>query len=325
MKHFLFEFITGGGLSGQTLPDSLAREGRIMVKTILKELIACGHTEIAITKDQRIKSYSKNIIEHTISSSLEESLPEIIRNSNISWLIAPETGNCLYKLTDLFLKNSSIFIGSDLNAVKITTSKLMTYNVLKNANITTPDTFFLNEAIPNSKSGWIIKPDDGVGAENCIYIRDRDELVERISNKKNNKYVIQPFIDGEHMSMSLFIYNKNAQLLSCNKQEIVLKNNLVKLTTIIVNEYLSYADRMRELAEYIVSVIPGLSGYVGIDLIRYGNKFYVVDINPRFTTSYAGLSASLGVNVTEKLIQTFVQHEIQDINLRKSIPIELKL
>ena len=45
MKHFLFEFITGGGLTGQTLPDSLVREGRMMVKTILKELIACGNTK----------------------------------------------------------------------------------------------------------------------------------------------------------------------------------------------------------------------------------------------------------------------------------------
>ena len=101
MKHFLFEFITGGGLLGQTLPDSLVCEGRIMVKTILKELIACGHTEITITKDQRLKSFSQNIIEHDINASIEETLPDIIRKSNISWLIAPETGNCLYDLTNL--------------------------------------------------------------------------------------------------------------------------------------------------------------------------------------------------------------------------------
>jgi len=325
MKHFIFEFITGGGLSGQTLPDSLVREGRIMVKTILKELIACGHTEITTTKDQRVTSLSKNVVEYTVDKSPEKILPGMIKKSNVSWLIAPETGNCLYNLTDLFLKNSEIFIGSDLNAVKITSSKLKTYNILHNANISAPNTVLLSETIPDSSNGWIIKPDDGVGAENCIYIRDRYQLEERILKRENNNYIIQPFIDGEHMSMSLFIYNKDIQLLSCNKQEIILKNNLVRITGIVVNEYLLYANKMRELATSISSVISGLSGYVGIDLIRSNNKFYVVDINPRFTTSYAGLSASLGVNVTEKLVQTFVQREMQDISLTKAMPVELKL
>jgi len=325
MKHFLFEFITGGGLLGQTLPDSLVCEGRIMVKTILKELIACGHTEITITKDQRLKSFSQNIIEHDINASIEETLPDIIRKSNISWLIAPETSNCLYDLTNIFLKNSRLFIGSNLNAVKIASSKRTTYDVLKNANINTPNTVFLNEKIPNSNYGWIIKPDDGVGAENCIYIHDAYELKKKILTKEVDNYVIQPFIDGEHMSMSLFVYNKNVQLLSCNKQEIIIQNNVIKLTGIVVNEYLSYAKKMRELATEIVSVIPGLSGYVGVDLIRKNNIFFVVDINPRFTTSYAGLSASLGVNITEKIVETFMQQKIQDISLTKAIPIKLKL
>ena len=324
MKHFLFEFITGGGLTGQRLPDSLVREGRIMVKTILKELIACDHAKITITKDCRVESFSQNVIEHTVNTSFEEIIPELIKKSDICWLIAPETGNCLYNLTDLFLKNASIFIGSDLDAVKTASSKLITCNVLNNANITTPETVLLNEVIPDSQYGWIIKPDDGVGAENCIYVSDRLALREDMTIKENDNYIIQPFIEGEHMSMSLFVYNKNIQLLSCNKQEITLKNNLISLTGIGVNEFLSYKDQMRELAESIASVIPGFSGYIGIDLIRSNNKFFVIDINPRFTTSYAGISASLGINITEKILNTFLRQEIQDINLKKAIPIKLK-
>ncbi len=164
-----------------------------------------------------------------------------------------------------------------------------------------------------------------MGAENCIYIRDRQQLKENITIKENNNYVIQPFIDGEHMSMSLFVYNKNIQLLSCNKQEIILKNNLINLIGIGVNECLLYANEMRELAISIVSVMPGLSGYVGIDLIRNNNTFFVIDINPRFTTSYAGISASLGINVTEKLMNIFLQQKMQSINLKNAIPIKLKL
>ena len=324
MKHFLFEFITGGGLIGQTLPDSLVREAGMMVQTLLKELIECGHYKITITRDSRVDSFGRDVTEHTINTPFKKILPELVRKSDICWLIAPETENCLYNLTDLFMQNASIFIGSDLNAVHTTASKLITCNILENANICTPDTKLLKDVIPDSKSGWIIKPDDGVGAENCIYVSDRLALRENMTIKENDNYIIQPFIEGEHMSMSLFVYNKNIQLLSCNKQEITLKNNLISLTGIGVNEFLLYKGQMRELAESIVSAIPGFSGYIGIDLIRSNNKFFVIDINPRFTTSYAGISASLGINITEKILNTFLRQEIQDINLKKAIPIKLK-
>ena len=324
MKHFLFEFITGGGLIGQTLPDSLVREARTMVQTLIKELIACGHYKITITRDSRVQLFDHDVTQHTINTPFKKILPELVRKSDICWLIAPETENCLYNLTDLFMQNASIFIGSDLNAVHTTSSKLITCNILENANICTPETKLLKDVIPDSKSGWIIKPDDGVGAENCIYVSDRLALRDDMTIKENDNYIIQPFIEGEHMSMSLFVYNKNIQLLSCNKQEITLKNNLISLTGIGVNEFLSYKDQMRELAESIASVIPGFSGYIGIDLIRSNNKFFVIDINPRFTTSYAGISASLGINITEKILNTFLRQEIQDINLKKAIPIKLK-
>ena len=240
MKHFLFEFITGGGLIGQTLPDSLVREARTMVQTLIKELIACGHYKITITRDSRVQLFDHEVTQHTINTPFKKILPELVRKSDICWLIAPETGNCLYNLTDLFMQNASIFIGSDLNAVHTTSSKLITCNILENANICTPETKLLKDVIPDSKSGWIIKPDDGVGAENCIYVSDRLALREDMTIKENDNYIIQPFIEGEHMSMSLFVYNKNIQLLSCNKQEITLKKNLISLTGIGVNEFLLY-------------------------------------------------------------------------------------
>ena len=324
MNHFLFEFITGGGLIRETLPDSLAREARTMVQTLIKELIACGHHKITITRDSRVDLFGSDVVQHIINTPCKKVLPKLIRKADVCWLIAPETENCLYNLTDLFMQNASIFIGSDLNAVHATSRKLITFDILENANICTPETKLLKDVIPDSKSGWIIKPDDGVGAENCIYVSDRLALRENMKIKENDNYIIQPFIEGEHMSMSLFVYNKNIQLLSCNKQEITLKNNLISLTGIGVNEFLLHKDQMRELAESIVSAIPGFSGYIGIDLIRSNNKFFVIDINPRFTTSYAGISESLGINITEKILDTFLRKEIQDINLKKAVPIKLK-
>ena len=75
MKHFLFEFITGGGLIGQTLPDSLVREARTMVQTLIKELIACGHYKITITRDSRVQLFDHDVTQHAINTPFKKILP----------------------------------------------------------------------------------------------------------------------------------------------------------------------------------------------------------------------------------------------------------
>ena len=47
-------------------------------------------------------------------------------------------------------------------------------------------------------------------------------------------------------------------------------------------------DRATELGRRAVAAVPGLRGFVGVDLIL-GADDRVVEINPRLTTSYIGL------------------------------------
>ena len=49
--------------------------------------------------------------------------------------------------------------------------------------------------------------------------------------------------------------------------------------------------------------IPGLWGYVGVDLVIGDNGPVVLEVNPRLTTSYIGLSRSIGHNVAELLLR----------------------
>ena len=103
MKHFLFEFITGGGLIGQALPDNMVFEARIMVNTLVKELIECGHFKVSITKDDRVESFRGGVIQHSINMPVIEMLPDYIRESDICWLIAPESENSLYNLLKIHI------------------------------------------------------------------------------------------------------------------------------------------------------------------------------------------------------------------------------
>ena len=108
MRHFLHEFITGGGLSGQALPETLIREGEIMIQTLLFELIEAGYSDIALTRDKRLDSCEHKVKQYIIRESLEEELHEYISKSDVAWLIAPETGDCLARLAELFIREGNI-------------------------------------------------------------------------------------------------------------------------------------------------------------------------------------------------------------------------
>jgi len=56
IQHILvFEFITGGGFSQQALPDSLAKEGLLMLKALIYELDLVSNVRITVMLDWRIE------------------------------------------------------------------------------------------------------------------------------------------------------------------------------------------------------------------------------------------------------------------------------
>ncbi len=325
MRHFLLEFITGGGLSGQALPETLIKEGEIMIQTLLFELIEAGYSDIALSRDKRLASWEHKVKQYIIRESLEEEIHEHISQSDVAWLIAPETGDCLARLAELFIRQGSVFVGSSPEAIRVASSKLLTCSLLAEANIKVVDTRTLDNDIPASETGWIIKPNDGVGGESCYFINDKKRLAEIIAEKKNNNFVMQPFINGRHMSMSLLVFDDAVQLLACNEQHVDIKDEVVSLSAIGVNECLFLRDEMMCLATKIVSKISGFAGYVGVDMIEANNELYVLEINPRFTTAYAGLSESLGFNITKKILDTFLQKTLPEIDLTAAIPIRINI
>ena len=58
-----------------------------------------------------------------------------------------------------------------------------------------------------------------------------------------------------------------------------------------------------ELAQRAVALVPGLRGYVGVDLVLGGEKDWLIEINPRPTTSYVGLRRVLDLNMAAAIWQ----------------------
>ncbi|MBS7633086.1 ATP-grasp domain-containing protein, partial [Candidatus Bathyarchaeota archaeon] len=56
-------------------------------------------------------------------------------------------------------------------------------------------------------------------------------------------------------------------------------------------------------AEKAVSIFKGFRGYLGIDVVLAKDKAYLIEINPRLTTSYVGLRKVIGYNPAQAIIE----------------------
>ena len=237
----------------------------------------------------------------------------MIKAADVVWIIAPESGNELLNLTRLATAAGNLYTGSDDYTVDITTSKKRTVELLRNANIDC----VLSERYPNipsATSGWVVKRDDGVGGEDTYYFNDRSLLEIYLDTVDHpTDWVIQPYLAGDVLSLSLLCYGGCPPLvLACNKQIINRSAQRFCLQAIHINKYHNKRNEFQSLANRIAALLPGLTGFVGVDLIYLANKIYVLEINPRFTTAYAALSPSLGINIAELILKTVKNKALPD-------------
>jgi predicted ATP-grasp superfamily ATP-dependent carboligase len=74
------------------------------------------------------------------------------------------------------------------------------------------------------------------------------------------------------------------------------------LTGITVN-FTSHQSKYQALVQDVAVAMPTLWGYVGIDLIETADLIFVLEINPRLTTSYAGIDQALGINCVRAVLE----------------------
>ncbi len=309
IKILVFEFVTGGGMIQQELPESLAREGWLMLRALIEDLAMLPSMQITMLLDWRCQQMDlPEGIEVILLSSgqcVYDLLPALIEKSDLVWPIVPETDGELQKLSTLVEAKAKQLLNSSVEAVCICSDKLITAQLLKRHGIAVIETSLFDGFSADLFEPCVVKPKDGVGCINCFLISNINEF-EQINNLIKNKsdYIIQPYIEGETISLSCLFKNGKAWLLSCNQQQISIIKGQFELDSCVVNIPINNMEMYQGIIDQIAKVIPGLWGYVGIDIIHAeNNQPLIVEINPRLTTSYAGLYQALGVNVVQNVME----------------------
>jgi len=305
MRILVFEFITGGGFNQQSLPDSLVQEGELMRVALLLDLLEIPAIEIRLLHDQRLplnKSLLENQLIEIIPVAARQDFWQILAEqaswSDAVWPIAPESEGVLAAISHWVQYSGLKLLGSSSEAVALTADKYRLYKHLDYYGVPVVKSYTCEELSLLPSGPWILKPRDGVGCEGVCKINLKADFK---SLKNAEKFIIQPFEQGKSLSLSCLFMDGQGLLLCINEQWIKQAEGAFSLARITVNVGQEAADFTRLVAQ-VAKVVPGLWGYVGIDLIVGEAGFKVLEINPRLTTSYAGIRAALGGNLGASIV-----------------------
>jgi len=269
----------------------LAHEGKAMLGVLKASFERCGYkTEIPGEGD--------------FAAGIERLAPDC----DMGLVIAPD--HLLSRFT-MILEQHTHNLGCGFMTVALCANKVQTQKILRQHNIPIPGE-------PGSGKK-VIKPIKGCGAQGVrlsMGTAGDNEFAER-------------YIEGEHYSVSI-IPNRiigDACLYYSGNPPLVLAVNRQKIDVgadgafrYLGGETPVHPPREEDIistAKKAVEVL-GCQGYCGVDIVL-ADQVYVVDVNPRITTSLVGIAACMDEEIADLLVAASKGEGLNEVHFHGSV------
>ncbi len=325
MNVLIFEYITGGGLIGQPLPSSLAREGDMMLSAAVNDFQALPGCDVFVLRDHRLSDNISGV--NTLVVGPEESydtkLEALAGTVHSMLFIAPENGEILFSLCKRYSRQSFELLNAEPRTIKLASHKFATYRYLLAHEIPQIPTCRAPDIGSLRGDRFVMKPEDGVGCANISLLDNRSELQTAAAGSDREHFIFQPYVQGVHASLSLLCWEGTCHVLSCNRQQVQEEGGSLQWAGCTVGAFEN--QKFAGFASRIAQALPGLRGYVGVDAVVADNEILLAEINPRLTTSYVGLRSALGANPAQWILQCFADRSLPAVVLPRRVPVEVNL
>ena len=322
MKLLVFEY------SSICLNENLLSEGFNMLKCILDDLDKNTFFDVSYLINEKIDSFNyDNLKAIYLKDDLINWLKINSKDFDYSLFIAPEDDLIQYNITKILEENNVSIIGCDSVSSYIWSSKRLTYNKVSE-DILKIDTIKYNtdeidyEIITHKINNkiFIIKPDNKTSSD-LIYVIDNEDICNKVKNiygKNNIDYLlVQEYIEGMPISVSLICNGNDTNFLSINSQEIIQNDGKIEYLGCKTPIKHHLENELIKISNKIVECIPGLKGFVGIDYIIQDEKIFFVEINSRITTPYIVLQKNCNQNLTNSIIDFVLNNNKIDLKFEK--------
>ena len=333
----VFEYFTASGEKDK----SIISEAEQLIFSLVEEL---SDYKIELVLNKSYESVV-NDYDYVNPIFIDENIIPWLENNAVNFkkaiFIAAENDNNLYNITKILEDNNVKIYASSSEACFKTSDKYETYKTLLNS-VPQPKSFKLKI---DSKGYWkhtvkdiykkwqaenhsiplklIMKPLNGVDCEDIV-------ILEGINNLENifplnSEIIVQQFIEGKDISVSLISDGKKAIPLSLNEQFIELKDNKGTYLGGKLPYDSKYKNEAFQIASKAVESIDGVKGFVGADLIIGSDSIYLLEINSRFTTPYVGLAKISNLNISKSIVEILDgKIDIDDLKISLNGEVEFK-
>lgn len=319
----VFEYFTASGEKDRCIIS----EAEALIFALLDDLKEFNVDLVINRSYENIVGEYENVNPILIEGDVVDWLAENAADFTKAIFIAAENNNNLYNITEILEQNDVKTYTSSAEACLRTSDKYETYEALP-IEIPQPRSFrfkidergYWKRAIENLHEKWqaedpltplklIIKPLVGVDCENIVIIENIEDLTLDLDKifVPGSRIIVQEYVEGTDISVSLICDGKKAIPISLNQQYVEIKGDKGTYLGGKLPFDSKHKDEAFEIATKAVESIEGLRGFVGVDMIINADEkdiysVYLLEVNSRFTTPYVGLAKIANINIGKTIV-----------------------
>jgi predicted ATP-grasp superfamily ATP-dependent carboligase len=302
-----------------------------MLRGLTEDFKAAGH-EVTVLLDARIARFNPplqadNIRQVNKLEEFEQVLKAALSWAEAAYMVAPESDGILHYLTKRVESSNARSLNCSASAIAQASDKAKVAEHAKQLGLNFPKTVQLKpsdsieamaETVEN-EVGFpaVIKPVSSAGCGGLSVVQEAFEVeaaVDKIFGEAGNVGVCaQEFVQGVPASVSLLCRGEEVLPLSLNLQDLTLASPEDESNYnggLVPFDYPLKPEAF-EAAKRLTHSFRGLFGYVGVDVILGTQKVYVMEVNPRLTTSYVGLRKASKLNIADALLKEEAAHNVE--------------
>lgn len=298
MRLFLYEYATAQPFLD--VPESIRREGRAMFDALRRDALAIPNLELLT-------------LECPFAAEERMRFQSLAAKGDWSLIIAPETEGILLERCRWVDEAGGRFLGPTAEAIQRTGDKWETYLAWTKWGIKTAETWL--GPSPLKCQRVVRKLREGAGSQGMEIVHPRQ------IGTVDPRWLFQEYIPGQAVSFAVLIDPVGNRLPLLPASQHLAQDGSFRYLGGSLPVDASLTKRVISLAMHALDAIPGLCGFVGVDLVlgenTDGSQDYAIEINPRLTTSYVGLRTMAEDNLLGLLLDMAAGREVLPIRWKQ--------
>jgi tyramine---L-glutamate ligase len=310
MRLFVYELLSAGGPSA----PALRGEGWAMLSAVATDFMRVPGVEVSTLLAEGALPDVGHVCHRTSAAAEADRFDALAAQSEATLVIAPECDGLLEQRSRIVLEAGGRLLGAAPAGIRLAADKWELFRHWRARGVPTPHTERLPAPVAPPA---LCKPRHGAGSQATFLVRCPEDwpavLQAARAEWPAGELLAQPFVAGQPASVALLLGPRQTVALRPATQHLSddgrfqYRGGSLPLSALL-------AERAVRLAREAVAHIPGLQGYVGVDLLlghaADGGADVALEINPRVTTSYIGLRRLCRANLAETWLRVLCGEEV---------------